>query len=82
MVCIYAREIPFSPIIWLEHVDFLRNAGMNVSVLEPIEGKKLLTYTVKLASGAVKTDHAEIIANANILDYETAEALDNKPKRL
>ena len=52
-------------------VDFLRKAGMVVSVIDPFKGKKSLTYAMKLASGAVRREHAETISKAKILDYET-----------
>ncbi len=66
-------------------VDFLRNAGMVISVMELIpkpEGiTMLLSQTVKASFFTIKADEISDITNANILDHETAEFLENKPRK-
>jgi hypothetical protein len=66
-------------------VDFLREAGMVISIIEPIpksgENVISLSQVVKAKSSIIKAEEMTDIANANILDCETAEFLENKPKK-
>ncbi|CAG8672167.1 14546_t:CDS:10 [Cetraspora pellucida] len=66
-------------------VDFLRKAGMVVSVIEPTpkpeDNTMLLTETVKECSSVIKAEEISDLANANIINRETAEHLENKPKK-
>jgi len=66
-------------------VDFLKKAGMIVSIIKatpkPKEDVVSLTTTVKGYSSAIKAEEISDIANANILNHETAEHLENKPKK-
>ncbi|CAG8686854.1 1275_t:CDS:2, partial [Cetraspora pellucida] len=66
-------------------VDFLKKAGMIVSIIKatpkPKEDVVSLTTTVKGYSLAIKAEEISDIANANILNHETAEHLENKPKK-
>ncbi|CAG8648072.1 9423_t:CDS:2, partial [Paraglomus occultum] len=66
-------------------VDFLRKAGMIVSVIEPSpkpgDNTVPLTETVKGYSSVIKAEEISDIANANIINRETAEHLENKPKK-
>ncbi|CAG8668210.1 9025_t:CDS:1, partial [Paraglomus occultum] len=66
-------------------VDFLRQAGMIVSVIEPTpkleDNTVSLTETVKGYSSIIKEEEISDIANANIINRETAEHLENKPKK-
>jgi hypothetical protein len=66
-------------------VDFLREAGMIISIIEPTpkseENVVSLSQTVKANSSIVKADEILDITNANILDHETAEFLENKPRK-
>src|SRR5436305_10522409 len=66
-------------------VDFLQNASMVISVMELIpkpEGTTiLLSKTVKASFSTIKADEMSDITNANILNCETAEFLENKPRK-
>ncbi|CAI2191789.1 13675_t:CDS:2, partial [Funneliformis geosporum] len=66
-------------------VDFLRKAGMVVSVIEfipkPEDTTILLSQTVKVSSSIVKAEEISDISNAFIVNHETAELLENKPKK-
>ena len=66
-------------------VDFLREAGMIISIIEPIpksdENVISLSQVVKAKSSTIKAEEMINIANANILDRETVEFLENKPKK-
>ena len=66
-------------------VDFLRKAGMIISIIEPIpkydENVTSLSQVVKLNSATVKAEEISAITNANILDHETAELLESKSKK-
>src|ERR1044071_2257600 len=66
-------------------VDFLRKAGMIISIIEPIpkydENVTSLSQVVKLNSATVKAEEISAITNANILDHETAELLESKTKK-
>ncbi|CAH1767892.1 15019_t:CDS:2 [Entrophospora sp. SA101] len=66
-------------------VDFLKKAGMIVSVIKatpkPKEDDISLTALVKASSSAIKTEEISVIANANILNHEMAEHLENKPRK-
>src|ERR1044071_4811104 len=64
-------------------VDFLQKAGMCVSIIDssPKSGEKTLSQVVKAKCSIVKAEEISDISNANILDYKTAESLENKPKK-
>jgi len=66
-------------------VDFLREACMIISIIEPIpksdENVISLSQVVKAKSSIIKAEEITEIANANILDRETAEFLENKPRK-
>jgi len=66
-------------------VDFLRKAGMIISIIEPIpkydENVTSLSQVVKLNSTTVKAEEISAITNANILDHETAKLLVSKSKK-
>ena len=64
-------------------VDFLRKAGMEVSIIEsgPKSEENILSQVVKAKCLTVKAEEISDITNANILDRETAEFLENKPKK-
>ncbi|CAI2185961.1 7474_t:CDS:2 [Funneliformis geosporum] len=66
-------------------IDFLKEAGMIISIIEPIlksdKNVVSLSQTVEVNSSIVKAKEISDIANANILDRETAEFLENKPKK-
>ena len=64
-------------------VDFLREAGMIISIIEsgPKSNENTLSQVVKAKCSVVKADEILDITNANILDHETAELLENKPKK-
>ncbi|RIA82777.1 hypothetical protein C1645_834806 [Glomus cerebriforme] len=83
MGSIYVGKIPFQVLIWLD--DFLQNAGMVISIVEPIpkpdENVTSLSQVVKVNSATVKAEEISEITNANILDHETAEFLENKLRK-
>ncbi|RHZ85037.1 hypothetical protein Glove_73g27 [Diversispora epigaea] len=65
-------------------VDFLKKAGMVVSIIEVTPKSKdsvSLTEAVKVCSSVIKAEGISDIANANILNHEMAECLENKPKK-
>src|ERR1044072_2932299 len=64
-------------------VDFLRKAGMCISIIDsgPKSEEKTLLQVVKAKCSIVKAEEISDITNANILDHETAESLENKPKK-
>ncbi|CAG8621413.1 9685_t:CDS:1 [Paraglomus occultum] len=66
-------------------VDFLKQAGMIVSIIEVTpkseEDSVSLTEAVKVCSSVIKAEEISDIANANILNHEMAEHLENKPKK-
>ncbi|CAI2197814.1 15358_t:CDS:1, partial [Funneliformis geosporum] len=66
-------------------VDFLKEAGMIICIIEliPKSNKNVvsLSQAVKANSSIVKAEEISDIANANILDRETAEFLENKLKK-
>ena len=66
-------------------VDFLRNAGMIITIIELIPKPKdnmiSLFQTVKVSSSIIKAEEISDISNACILDHEIAEVLENKPKK-
>ncbi|RIA79112.1 hypothetical protein C1645_841495 [Glomus cerebriforme] len=66
-------------------VDFLQNAGMVISIIEPIpkpnENVTSLSQVVKVNSATVKAEEISEITNTDILDHETAEFLENKPRK-
>ncbi|RGB21331.1 hypothetical protein C1646_778334 [Rhizophagus diaphanus] len=66
-------------------VDFLREVGMIISIIEPIpkseENVVSLSRAVKVNSSIVKVEEISNISNATIVDHETAELLKNKPKK-
>ncbi|RHZ77972.1 hypothetical protein Glove_168g91 [Diversispora epigaea] len=66
-------------------VDFLKKAGMVVSIIKATPKTKddtvSLTETVKGCSSAIKAEEISDIVNANILNHEMAEHLENKPKK-
>jgi hypothetical protein len=66
-------------------VDFLREAGMIISIIEPIpkseENVVSLSQAMKVNSSIIKAEEISNISNATIVDHETAEFLENKPKK-
>ncbi|GES95135.1 hypothetical protein GLOIN_2v1778877 [Rhizophagus clarus] len=64
-------------------VDFLREAGMIISIIEssPKSNKNTLSQVVKAKCSVVKADEISDITNANILNHETAEFLESKPRK-
>ncbi|RGB25505.1 hypothetical protein C1646_771645 [Rhizophagus diaphanus] len=64
-------------------VDFLREAGMIISIIEssPKSNENTLSQVVKAKYSVVKADEILDITNANILDREIAELLENKLKK-
>src|ERR1044071_9792913 len=66
-------------------VDFLQNAGMVISVIELIPKPKdttmSLSQTVKACSSTIKAEEIADVSNATIVDHETAELLENKPRK-
>ncbi|CAI2195789.1 6827_t:CDS:2, partial [Funneliformis geosporum] len=66
-------------------VDFLRKAGMGISIIELIPKPKdnmiSLSQTVKVSSSIIKAEEIADVSNATIIDRETAEFLENKPKK-
>ncbi|GES85411.1 hypothetical protein GLOIN_2v1777834 [Rhizophagus clarus] len=66
-------------------VDFLREAGMIISIIEPIpkseENVVSLSQAVKANSFIVKAEEISDISNATIVDRETAKFLENKSRK-
>ncbi|RIA92127.1 hypothetical protein C1645_736588 [Glomus cerebriforme] len=66
-------------------VDFLQKAGMIIFIIEsipkPEDTMTLLSQIVKASSSIVKAEEISNISNAMIVDHETAEFLENKPKK-
>ena len=66
-------------------IDFLQNAGMIISIVQPIPKPKenmiSLFQIVKVSSFIIKAEEISDISNAHILDHEIAEVLENKPKK-
>src|SRR3989440_9901900 len=66
-------------------VDFLKKAGMIISIIKATPKAKddtvTLTETVKEYSSAIKAAEISDIANANILNHEMTGHLENKPKK-
>ncbi|GBB92291.1 hypothetical protein RclHR1_19980009 [Rhizophagus clarus] len=66
-------------------VDFLRKAGMIISIIEsipkPEDTTTSLSQIVKASSSIVKAEEISNFSNATIVDHETAEFLENKPKK-
>ncbi|CAI2183578.1 14877_t:CDS:2 [Funneliformis geosporum] len=48
---------------------------------KPKDTTILLSQTVKTSSSIVKVEEISNISNASIVHYETAELLENKPKK-
>ena len=67
-------------------VDFLRNAGMVITIIELIPKPKdntiSLSQTVKVSSSIIKAEEILDISNAHILDHEIAEVLEISRRRL
>ncbi|CAI2198015.1 15127_t:CDS:2, partial [Funneliformis geosporum] len=66
-------------------VDFLREAGMIISIIESIPKSKenviSLSQAVKANFSIVKAEEISDVSNATIVDRETAEFLENKPRK-
>ncbi|KAF0424026.1 ribonuclease h-like protein [Gigaspora margarita] len=66
-------------------VDFLKKAGMVVSIIEITpkseEDSVSLTEAIRICSSVIKAENISDIANTNILNHEMAEHLENKPKK-
>ena len=64
-------------------VNFLREAGMIISIIEsgPKSNENTLSQVVKIKRSIVKANKISDITNANILNCETAEFLENKPRK-
>ncbi|CAG8811699.1 12046_t:CDS:2, partial [Gigaspora rosea] len=71
--------------LWVVMVDFLKKAGMVVSIIEVTpkseEDFVSLTKVVRICSSVIKAEEISDIANANILNHEMAKHLENKPKK-
>ena len=66
-------------------VDFFREAGMIISTIEsiPKSNKNIisLSQVIKVNSTTVKAEKILKITNTSILNHETAEFLENKPRK-
>src|SRR4051794_3708904 len=64
-------------------VDFLREAGMLISIIEfdPKSNENTLLQVVKAKCSVVKAEEISAITNATIINHETAEFLESKPKK-
>src|SRR5256714_11852682 len=66
-------------------VNFLREASMIISTIEsipkPNENVISLSQVVKVNSATVKAEEISDVSNATIVNCETAEFLENKPKK-
>ncbi|RGB22736.1 hypothetical protein C1646_677621 [Rhizophagus diaphanus] len=66
-------------------VNFFREAGMLISIIEPTPKSKenvvSLSQAVKVNSSIVKAEEISDVSNATIVDRETAEFLENKPRK-
>src|SRR3954454_10136995 len=64
-------------------VDFLRKAGMKVLIIESglKSEENILSQVVKVNCTIVKAKKISDISNATIVNHETAELLENKPKK-
>ena len=66
-------------------VDFLREASMIISIIEPIsksdENVISLSQVVKAKSSIIKAEEILDVSNATIVNRETAEFLENKPRK-
>ncbi|PKK61966.1 hypothetical protein RhiirC2_718060 [Rhizophagus irregularis] len=66
-------------------VDFLREADIVISIIEPIpkpdKNVVSLSQAVQANSSIIKAEEISNISNAIIVDHETAEFLENKPKK-
>src|SRR5436309_11800262 len=66
-------------------VSFLREADMIISIIEPIsksdENVISLSQVVKVKSSIIKAEEISDVSNATIVDRETAEFLENKPRK-
>ena len=66
-------------------VDFLREVSMIISIIEPIpkseENVVSLSQTMKANSSIVKAEEISDVSNATIVNRETTEYLENKPRK-
>src|SRR6266542_834478 len=66
-------------------VDFLKEVGMIISIIEPIpkseEKVVLLSQAVKVNSFIVKAEEISDVSNTTIVDHKTAKFLENKPRK-
>ncbi|GES86148.1 hypothetical protein GLOIN_2v1791232 [Rhizophagus clarus] len=66
-------------------VDFFREAGMIISIIEPIpkfeENVVSLSQAVKANSSIVKAEEISDVSNATIVDRKTTEFLENKSRK-
>jgi len=66
-------------------IDFFQNAGIVISVIELIPKPENTTIslfqTVKASFSTIKAEEIADVSNATIIDHETAELLENKPKK-
>src|SRR2546423_15028871 len=64
-------------------VNFLREANMIISIIEfsSKSNENTLSQVVKAKCSVVKVNEISDITNANILNCETAEFLENKPRK-
>ncbi|CAJ0632215.1 8200_t:CDS:2 [Entrophospora sp. SA101] len=69
----------------IRNKDFLKKADMVVSIIKATPKAKdntmTLTETVKGHSSVIKAEEISKIANANILNHEMVDHLENKPKK-
>jgi len=67
-------------------VNFLREAGMIIFIIEPIpkseENVVSLSQVMKVNSSIIKAEEISKISNVTIVNHETAEFLENKLKKI
>ncbi|RGB21736.1 hypothetical protein C1646_777383 [Rhizophagus diaphanus] len=75
--------IPHARLFGWRMVDFLREAGMIISIIEPIpkSEENILSQVVKANCTIIKAKEISDISNATIVNHETAKFLENKPKK-
>ncbi|CAI2184555.1 1933_t:CDS:1 [Funneliformis geosporum] len=65
-------------------VDFLRKASMEVLIIELGSKSKenILSQVIKANCTIIKVEEISDISNATIINHETTEFLENKPKKI
>ncbi|CAI2197600.1 19154_t:CDS:2, partial [Funneliformis geosporum] len=84
-VAFMLEKFRFQRLFGWRMVDFLKEAGMRISIIEPIpkseENVVLLSQVMKANSSIVKVEEISDVSNATIVDHETAEFLENKSRK-